>query len=190
MTTLDVSYVSSLSWYFLVTFGLQVYFAGVIRTVLLRRRQIRFIFQGFYRLLLGEDAGATDEQRMMQMQVCTFTNVFCIVAICNLVIRWGRWVVGVNLMHLQPSSKRGMRLHTFYTFRICCGVDVCMHCLGDREMLQLTRHSNGGTKAEQTLLGRNHPQRSLMPLRSVVDVANVFKAVLLYTMSVCHLVLT
>ncbi|CAM9654410.1 unnamed protein product, partial [Ectocarpus fasciculatus] len=47
LTTLDVSYVSSLSWYFLVTFGLQ----------------------GFYRLLLGEDAGATDEQRMMQMQV-------------------------------------------------------------------------------------------------------------------------
>lgn len=47
LTTLDVSYVSSLSWYFLVTFGLQ----------------------GFYRLLLGEDAGATDEARMMQMQM-------------------------------------------------------------------------------------------------------------------------
>ena len=31
--------------------------------------------QGFYRLLLGEDAGETDEARMMQMQVTFTLNV-------------------------------------------------------------------------------------------------------------------
>ena len=46
LKALDVSYVSSLSWYFIVTFGLR----------------------GFYQLLLGEDV-ESDEARMMQMQM-------------------------------------------------------------------------------------------------------------------------
>lgn len=44
--TLDVTYVSSLSWYFLVTFGLN----------------------GVYRLIMGEDS-EIDDTKMMQMQV-------------------------------------------------------------------------------------------------------------------------
>jgi len=47
LTTLDVSYVSSLSWYFLVTFGLN----------------------GILRLLMGNDSDDMDEMRMMQMQM-------------------------------------------------------------------------------------------------------------------------
>lgn len=47
LSTLDVSYVSSLSWYFLVNFGLR----------------------GVYRLLLGEDSDMADETRMMNMQM-------------------------------------------------------------------------------------------------------------------------
>jgi hypothetical protein len=46
LATLDVSYVSSLSWYFLVTFGLS----------------------GIHRLILGDDAAGMED--MMQMQVC------------------------------------------------------------------------------------------------------------------------
>jgi hypothetical protein len=46
LQTLDVSYVSSLSWYFLVTFGLS----------------------GVYKLILGEDADI-DDTKMMQMQM-------------------------------------------------------------------------------------------------------------------------
>lgn len=46
LSTLDVSYVSSLSWYFLVTFGLN----------------------GMYRLILGDDSDF-DDAKMMQMQV-------------------------------------------------------------------------------------------------------------------------
>lgn len=46
LSTLDVSYVSSLSWYFLVTFGLN----------------------GVYRLILGDDSDF-DDAKMMQMQV-------------------------------------------------------------------------------------------------------------------------
>jgi hypothetical protein len=46
LKSLDVSYVSSLSWYLLVTFGLR----------------------GVYQLLLGQDVDS-DEQRMMQMQM-------------------------------------------------------------------------------------------------------------------------
>eukprot|EP01041_Mallomonas_annulata_P008512 gene8512-17551_t len=46
LSTLDVSYVSSLSWYFLVTFGLR----------------------GVYRLILGEESDALDDTKMMQMQ--------------------------------------------------------------------------------------------------------------------------
>jgi hypothetical protein len=49
LNSLDVSYVSSLSWYFIVTFGLN----------------------GVYRLVLGEDSDI-DEGRMMQMQVLIF----------------------------------------------------------------------------------------------------------------------
>jgi hypothetical protein len=48
LSTLDVSYVSSLSWYFLVNFGLR----------------------GVFRLILGEDSDLADETKMMQMQVC------------------------------------------------------------------------------------------------------------------------
>lgn len=47
LTTLDVSYVSSLSLYFLMMFGLR----------------------SFYRLLLGDDSELADETRMMQMQM-------------------------------------------------------------------------------------------------------------------------
>ena len=47
MTTLDVSYVSSLSWYFLVMFGLR----------------------GLFKLILGEDSAALDEARATQMQM-------------------------------------------------------------------------------------------------------------------------
>ena len=47
LSTLDVSYVSSLSWYFLVNFGLR----------------------GVYRLMLGEDSDLADETKMMNMQV-------------------------------------------------------------------------------------------------------------------------
>lgn len=47
LSTLDVSYVSSLSWYFLVNFGLR----------------------GVFRLLLGEDSDMADETRMMNMQM-------------------------------------------------------------------------------------------------------------------------
>jgi len=47
LSTLDVSYVSSLSWYFLVNFGLR----------------------GVYRLLLGENSDLADETKMMQMQM-------------------------------------------------------------------------------------------------------------------------
>jgi ER membrane protein complex subunit 3 len=47
LSTLDVSYVSSLSWYFLVNFGLR----------------------GVYRLMLGEDSDMADETKMMNMQV-------------------------------------------------------------------------------------------------------------------------
>lgn len=46
LATLDVSYVSSLSWYFLITFGLS----------------------GVYKLILGDDADL-DDTKMMQMQV-------------------------------------------------------------------------------------------------------------------------
>jgi len=46
LSTLDVSYVSSLSWYFLVTFGLN----------------------GVYRLILGDDSDF-DDAKMMQMQM-------------------------------------------------------------------------------------------------------------------------
>lgn len=47
LSTLDVSYVSSLSWYFLVTFGLR----------------------GVYRLILGEESDSVDDTKMMQMQM-------------------------------------------------------------------------------------------------------------------------
>ncbi|KAJ8601255.1 hypothetical protein CTAYLR_003267 [Chrysophaeum taylorii] len=47
LATLDVSYVSSLSWYFLVMFGLR----------------------GFFKILLGEDSDALDEARATQMQM-------------------------------------------------------------------------------------------------------------------------
>ncbi len=46
LESLDVSYVSSLSWYFVVMFGLQ----------------------GFYRLVLGDD-NETDESKLMQQQM-------------------------------------------------------------------------------------------------------------------------
>ena len=52
LSTLDVSYVSSLSWYFLVTFGLN----------------------GVYRLILGEDSDF-DDAKMMQMQVSSNLSV-------------------------------------------------------------------------------------------------------------------
>lgn len=51
LTSLDVTYVSSLSWYFLVTFGLN----------------------GIMRLLLGGDS-EFDDTKMMQMQVKIFIN--------------------------------------------------------------------------------------------------------------------
>lgn len=47
LSSLDVSYVSSLSWYFMVSFGLR----------------------GVYRLILGEDSDAADDAKMMQMQM-------------------------------------------------------------------------------------------------------------------------
>ncbi|RYH21099.1 DUF106 domain-containing protein [archaeon] len=47
LNTLDASYVSSLSWYFLITFGIS----------------------GVYKLVLGEDTDL-DDTKMMQMQVC------------------------------------------------------------------------------------------------------------------------
>jgi hypothetical protein len=47
LTTLDVSYVSSLSWYFLLTFGLN----------------------GVYKLILGDNADFDDGNKMMQMQM-------------------------------------------------------------------------------------------------------------------------
>ena len=47
LATLDTSYVSSLSWYFLLMFGLR----------------------GFLRVVLGEDPDAMDSQREMQMQM-------------------------------------------------------------------------------------------------------------------------
>mmetsp|Transcript_5407 Transcript_5407/g.17108 ORF Transcript_5407/g.17108 Transcript_5407/m.17108 type:complete len:292 (-) Transcript_5407:996-1871(-) len=47
LESLDVSYVSSLSWYFLVMFGLR----------------------GFFKILLGEDSDALDEARSTQMQM-------------------------------------------------------------------------------------------------------------------------
>ncbi len=53
LSTLDVSYVSSLSWYFLVTFGLN----------------------GVYKLILGEDADL-DDTKMMQKQVCNYSPSF------------------------------------------------------------------------------------------------------------------
>jgi hypothetical protein len=97
LATLDVSYVSSLSWYFLVTFGLQ----------------------GFYRLLLGEDAGATDEARMMQMQ-------------------------------MGGMGGGGGQFDASAAFR------------QERELLQMTRYTCGGSKAEQTLLGKRHPQAAVL----------------------------
>lgn len=53
LSTLDVSYVSSLSWYFLITFGLS----------------------GVYKLILGEDADL-DDTKMMQMQVTSLPHPF------------------------------------------------------------------------------------------------------------------
>jgi hypothetical protein len=53
LTSLDVSYVSSLSWYFLVTFGLN----------------------GIMRLLLGSE-NEFDDTKMMQMQVCSLCSFF------------------------------------------------------------------------------------------------------------------
>lgn len=47
LATLDVSYVSSLSWYFLTLFGLR----------------------GLFKILLGEDSDALDESRATQMQM-------------------------------------------------------------------------------------------------------------------------
>ena len=47
LTTLDVSYVSSLSWYFLVMFGLR----------------------GLFKLILGEDSAVLDEAKAAQMQM-------------------------------------------------------------------------------------------------------------------------
>lgn len=47
LATLDVSYVSSLSWYFLLMFGLR----------------------GFFKIALGEDSDSLDESRAMQMQM-------------------------------------------------------------------------------------------------------------------------
>jgi len=47
LSTLDVSYVSSLSWYFLLMYGLR----------------------SVFRLVLGDDEAAQEEQRMMQMQM-------------------------------------------------------------------------------------------------------------------------
>ena len=47
LATLDTSYVSSLSWYFLLMFGLR----------------------GFLRVVLGEDPDAMDANREMQMQM-------------------------------------------------------------------------------------------------------------------------
>ena len=47
LETLDVSYVSSLSWYFLLMFGLR----------------------GFLRVILGEDPDSLDADRAMQMQM-------------------------------------------------------------------------------------------------------------------------
>ena len=47
LATLDVSYVSSLSWYFLLMFGLR----------------------GFFKIVLGEDSDSLDESRAMQMQM-------------------------------------------------------------------------------------------------------------------------
>ena len=57
LRSLDVSYVSSLSWYFLVTFGLN----------------------GVYRLLLGGQ-GDFDENQMMQMQVRSPVSIFVYVS--------------------------------------------------------------------------------------------------------------
>jgi hypothetical protein len=47
LTTLDASYVSSVSWYFLVMFGLN----------------------SLFQVIMGDDTGAMDESRMMQMQM-------------------------------------------------------------------------------------------------------------------------
>jgi len=55
LKTLDVSYVSSLSWYFILTMGLN----------------------GIYKLALGEGS-EMDEARMMQMQVWTAVRVVAV----------------------------------------------------------------------------------------------------------------
>lgn len=52
LQTLDVSYVSSLSWYFLITFGMS----------------------GIYKLILGEDTDL-DDTKMMQMQVSCLVSL-------------------------------------------------------------------------------------------------------------------
>jgi hypothetical protein len=61
LASLDVSYVSSLSWYFLVTFGLS----------------------GVYRLILGDDASAIEDANMMQMQQVSTAAFRCLPGPCS-----------------------------------------------------------------------------------------------------------
>jgi hypothetical protein len=138
LSSLDVSYVSSLSWYFLVTFGLN----------------------GIMRLLLGSES-EFDDAKMMQMQVITlgFGNVL-IARVCWLVDPGPERLVTRSRNRLLPSlPMRALRRRWGWAWAAGSRWASTQKTAykGEREALGIAKHEWLGDKAERQLLGDRYP---------------------------------
>lgn len=147
LSTLDVTYVSSLSWYFLVNFGLR----------------------GVYRLMLGEDSDMADETRMMNMQVRTLLHSLIsenFVTCCRWV-EW-EWVIHKDLMLLLHSNMKGSTLLFVLLLFVSCSDFICRF----RSLLSIHKHTFVGDQAEKDLLGDRHPLSSANAVTGLLDLSS------------------